>query len=38
MPCDWEKGTPMPDWFQKLDVKGVEQFLARMEYFDAEAV
>ena len=38
MPCDWEKGTPMPDWFQKLDVKGVEHFLARMEYFDAEAV
>ena len=38
MPCDWEKGTPMPDWFQKLDVKGVEQFLASKEYFDAEAV
>tara|TARA_A100001388_G_scaffold105105_1_gene76861 strand:- start:9880 stop:10500 length:621 start_codon:yes stop_codon:yes gene_type:complete len=32
MPCDWNKGTPMPSWFKKLDVEGVDMFLQEKRY------
>ncbi len=38
MPCDWNKGTEMPDWFQKLDVDGVQQFLLERQQLSTNKV
>ena len=35
MPCDWNKGTPMPSWFQKLDEHGVQRFLQERQHQQA---